>query len=117
MPNEIGEKRERDEKGRYLEGHESHGGRPKGSFSIKTRIIQRLKENPEEFEELVENIIKNQQALLFQMIDGRPSQDLKLDGEIRLPRPILDVSANNSDEKDKSSEEEDQGSSGGNVSE
>jgi len=49
-------------------------GRPKGKFSIKTRIIQRLEDNPEQVEEMIDYLIKNQPALVWQMIDGKPPQ-------------------------------------------
>ncbi len=63
-------------------------GRPKGKFSIKSKIIQRLEESPQELEELINYLIKNQQSLIFQMVDGRPKQGPKEDVDV-LPVPIL----------------------------
>lgn len=68
---------ERDEKGRLLPGNTANpNGRPKGKFSLKTRIIQKLEENPEQLEDVIKFLIENERALLFQMIDGRPSQGI-----------------------------------------
>lgn len=63
-------------------------GRPKGSFSIKSKIIKRLEANPKELKNVIDYLIDNEQALLFQMIDGRPQQDVVSDGKA-LPTPIL----------------------------
>jgi hypothetical protein len=51
-------------------------GRPKGRFSIKTRIIQRLENSPELLDKMIDYLINNQQSLILQMIDGRPTQML-----------------------------------------
>ena len=70
------EKVERDENGRILPGQQSLNpeGRPPGSFSIKTKIIKRLEENPDELKAIIEYLMEHERALLFQMIDGRPPQ-------------------------------------------
>lgn len=70
--------------GKFCKGNPG-GGRPKGKFSIKTQIIRRLEENPEELKQVVDYLIKNQQALLLQMVDGRPPQDLNLGNKEDLP--------------------------------
>lgn len=49
-------------------------GRPKGSFSFKSMIIQRLEESPELAEEICSYYIhdKRMRELLWKMIDGAP---------------------------------------------
>ena len=81
--NKNGENMVRDKKGQFIEGHpfladKDKVGRPKGSISIKTEIIKRLEENPEELKEVVEYFIKNNRELMWQMIEGRPPQNLDI---------------------------------------
>ena len=64
----------RDDKGRWVEGNPPGPGRTPGSFSIKTKIIKRLEENPDELKAIIEYLMEHERALLFQMIDGRPPQ-------------------------------------------
>ncbi len=70
-------------------------GRPKGSFSIKSRIIQKLEENPKKLDEMVNFLIKNHPALLLQMIDGRPSQNNNLEDKESLTINIVNYSNTN----------------------
>lgn len=77
---------ERDEKGRFLPGHEGGPGRPKGSISIKDKIRQYLEEHPEDVEEIVHHFIKDNRELMWQMLEGRPQQDVTSGGEsIQVP--------------------------------
>lgn len=65
-------------------------GRPKGSYSLKRKIIELLKERPDLEERLIEDLLSREQGLIIQMIDGRPKQDT----EITLsepPKPILQL--------------------------
>ena len=69
-------------------------GRPKGSFSIKDAIRQRLQDNPEEFEELIGFYLKDRKMrdLLWRMIDGNPMQstDITSGGKpLILPSEII----------------------------
>lgn len=68
-------------------------GRPKGRFSITTQIINRLEENPEQLDEIVNWLIKNRKDLVWNKIDPNPPTDIKLDGEIAhimyLPTELL----------------------------
>ena len=73
--------------GKFIPGNPG-GGRPKGTFSLKTRIIKQLQEHPEQLQEIVDYLIKEERALLFQMIDGRPPQDITSKGEQINPTPI-----------------------------
>lgn len=73
--------------GKFIPGNPG-GGRPKGTFSLKTKIIQQLESNPDQLQEVLDHIIKEERALLFQMIDGRPKQDHEVDIGFK-PIPIL----------------------------
>lgn len=57
-------------------------GRPKGSISIKDKIRQHLENNPDEVEEIVRHFVKNNRELMWQMLEGRPSQDVGVTGEL-----------------------------------
>ena len=65
-------------------------GRPKGSFSLKTLIINKLKEHPELREKLIADLLEKEQGLLMQMIDGRPKQDVEV-AHKEAPTPIIDL--------------------------
>jgi hypothetical protein len=72
--------------GQFKSGDEWTGnanGRPKGTFSLKTLIIKRLQENPEQTEKIINDLLLKDQGLVLQMIDGRPNQatDITTDGE------------------------------------
>ena len=72
-------------------------GRPKGSISIKDKVRQYLEDHPEEVSAIVEHFVKNNRELMWQMLEGRPQQDVTSDGKA-LPTPILSyVPGNNSD--------------------
>ncbi len=51
-------------------------GRPKGSISIKDKVRQHLEKNPQDLKEFVHHFIKKNRELAWQMLEGRPSQDL-----------------------------------------
>ncbi|MBT4732923.1 hypothetical protein HOB87_13275 [Candidatus Woesearchaeota archaeon] len=84
-------------------------GRPKGSISIKDKIRKHLENNPEKLEELVKFYMENEQPvmrkLLWEMLDGKPEQTV--DMELIVPKPILDVPKDSSDNKDITIEQED----------
>lgn len=111
----------RDEKGRLIPGHPNISpGRPPGVISITAAIRKRLSEHPELVDQLVEYYIndKDQKSLLWQMLDGRPRQDVT-SGDEKLPTPILsifaDVQRHHSDKESGQSEKADTGGTGGNV--
>ena len=112
-PELTGENLDKDPKtGKFLLGHKGVGGRPKGSFSIKTKIIKKLEDNPEELEAVINYIIRNERALLFQMIDGRPAQDITSAGEAINPTPIYgnkSIQGHIGDEADIQPQEENTG--------
>lgn len=76
-------------------------GRPKG-ISIKDRVRKWLEENPDDMEAFVKHFVKENKELAWQMLEGRPQQDLTSGGE-KLPGiPIyggLSVPGHDSDEK------------------
>lgn len=89
----------RDEQGRFIPGHSGNpAGKPKGAknkFSF-VRFWQELwEQNPEEFEELAKKYLNDDKlaALVIQMIDGRPAQDVTSAGKA-LPTPIYNVPGN-----------------------
>jgi hypothetical protein len=101
-----GEKPTRDEKGRFLEGHNQPGpGRPGGSVSITTKIKQILKEIPEgekitRLDALTKRIFlmamqdKNEQMikLIWNYVDGMPKEKIEMEGEIEhKDNKILDL--------------------------
>jgi hypothetical protein len=51
-------------------------GRPKESISIKDKIRQMLRDNPDEFEELCKYYMKDKRMrdLLWRMLEGQPPQ-------------------------------------------
>lgn len=65
-------------------------GRPPGSFSLKTLIINKLKEQPELREKLIADLLEKEQGLLIQMIDGRPKQDVEV-AHKEAPQPIINL--------------------------
>jgi len=96
--------------GKFVQGNPG-GGRPKGTFSLKTQIIQRLQDNPQETKAIIDYLIHNERALLFQMIDGRPPQDVTSGGETIKVVPIYGgISTHDSDDKDIQPQEENQSS-------
>lgn len=71
-------------------------GRPKGTYSLKTKIINLLKENPELEDKLIADLLAKDQALLIQLIDGRPHQsvDATSNGEtlqVIVPQAVADT--------------------------
>ena len=56
-------------------------GRPKGSVSIKDKIRQHLEKNPKDVEEIIKYFVKENRELMWQMLEGRPQQDITTDGQ------------------------------------
>lgn len=77
-------------------------GRPKGSISIKDLVRRHLEDNPEDLKEFVQHFIRKNRELAWQMIEGRPSQDITSDGK-QLPTPIY-VPGNYGSEEDSKTE-------------
>ena len=87
---------ERDERGRLLPGNTANpNGRPKDSISIKSAIKKRLKENPDLLEEITTYFLRENRELLWQMLEGRPSQ--KMEGDAENPFIVQIVNYESSD--------------------
>ena len=58
-------------------------GRPKGSLSIMGRIKQIWEEDPNRFEDYVEDILEDKMLRkeLIQQIDGKPKESIELGGK------------------------------------
>lgn len=91
QPEPSGNNLERNEKGQFVQGHEGLGGRPKGSVSLKTKIIQRLQQRGLDGREIIEHLADNiiQDALdgknywdkeILHQLDGMPRQKIGLEG-------------------------------------
>ena len=61
-------------------------GRPKGK-TIKERVREWLEENPDDMKAFVQHFVKKNKELAWQMLEGRPQQDVISDGKA-LPAPI-----------------------------
>lgn len=97
---------ERDELGRFLPGSVPNPhGRPKGK-TIKERVRDWLEEHPDEMEKFVEHFVKENRELAWQMLEGRPFQDILSGGE-KLPTPILNVFSSNGGKEDSGTEKKD----------
>lgn len=102
-PNSSGDNRNPD--GTFGPGNNANPlGRPKGSISIKDKVRQYLENNPNEVEAIVEHFVKNNRELMWQMLEGRPQQDVVSDGKA-LPTPLLNVLNNDSNKEDSGSTE------------
>lgn len=78
------------ETGKFIPGNPG-GGRPKGSISVIGKIKKKFEENPEYFDEWVDELLKdagNRRAVMEQ-IDGRPKQSVDMD--IKLPQTLIDI--------------------------
>jgi hypothetical protein len=58
-------------------------GRPKGK-TIKERVREYLEAHPDKMNEFVEHFINENRELAWQMLEGRPAQDMTSGGE-KLP--------------------------------
>ncbi len=61
-------------------------------MSIRDDIRKWLEEHPNDRRAFIKHFIKNNKELTWQMLEGRPTQDLTSKGEAILPRPLDDVS-------------------------
>lgn len=79
--------------GKFKPGESGNpAGRPKGkTVSIKMRIKKYLEENPEEVERLVQHFLKNDPALMWQMLEGRPKQSVDMDVDKDSIRELTDL--------------------------
>lgn len=61
-------------------------GRPKGK-TIKELVREWLEEHPDDMKSFVEHFVTKNKELAWQMLEGRPQQDVTSGGE-KLPTPI-----------------------------
>lgn len=97
----------RDEKGRLVKGTPPGPGRPKGNISIKDTFRKMFEEKPEVFNEFISGLMEKDKALIWQMLEGKPQQDLNIDAEIKMPTPILNVPRDNSNTENNEPHKED----------
>lgn len=101
-------KPKRNAKGQILPGETGNpNGRPKGR-SIKDMVREWLDNNPNDMEEFVKHFVKENRSLAWQMLEGRPQQDVTTGGE-KLPTPLLanlNVSDHDSDKENIEAKEE-----------
>lgn len=112
----------RDEKGRIVKGNPPGPGRPLGDISIVSALKRKLLElGPDQkrtyLEHFTENTLQDaldtdgpSRKLVMQYIEGLPQQKLELTHIV--PRPLDDVSENNSIQEDKAIEEAHQSDTG-----
>lgn len=89
-PKTNGDKRNPD--GTFAEGNSGGPGRPTGSISIKDKVRQHLEAHPEDVEEIVKHFVTSNRELMWQMLEGRPQQDVTTAGEklpMYLPAELL----------------------------
>ena len=103
----------RDLRGRFLKGQAPKSpGRPLGSISIKDRVRQWLEENPDDMSDFVKHFAKKNRELAWQMLEGRPQQDVTTAGQkIEIPiyggRSIDTLPGHNGNKDDIQADEED----------
>ena len=89
----------------FKPGNPGGPGRPKGK-TIKERVRDWLEDNPDDMKAFVEHFVKNNKELAWQMMEGRPQQDVTSGGE-KLPTPLLNVLYNDSSKENITPEEKD----------
>lgn len=120
----------RDEKGRFIPGVSGNpGGRPLGSISLTEAIRRRLDTlGPDQKRKVIEYLADNitqdaleggkygtkMRQLIWNYLEGMPQQKAELTHII--PKPLDDVSKDDSLQEDKSSKEENKGGTGGDSS-
>lgn len=62
----------------------NRNGRPPGTYSLKTLIERKLKENPEVEAKLIADLLEKEQGLIYQMIDGKPKQVSEVKADVTL---------------------------------
>lgn len=87
-------------------GNPGGPGRPKGK-TIKEQVREWLETHPDDNAAFVKHFIKTNRDLAWQMLEGRPAQDLTSGGEKINPIPIYGgLSNNDSNPKDIQPQEE-----------
>ncbi len=82
----------RDELGRVLKGEVLYDKeKQKQVWSIKAEVRKWLETHPNEARAFIKHFVKNNKELTWQMLEGRPAQDLTSAGQPIVPRPLDDV--------------------------
>lgn len=93
----------RREDGTFGPGNNANpAGRPKGK-TIKELVREYLETHDEDMKAFVNHFVKKNRELAWQMLEGKPQQDVTSGGE-KLPTPILNVLYNNGDKEDSATE-------------
>lgn len=91
-------------------------GRPKEK-TIKERIRDWFETHPDDMRLFIEHFVKENRALTWQMLEGRPPQDITSGGEKIMPVPILGYVPDNDIHKENNeSDEAVENSAGGDIS-
>ena len=93
----------RGEGGLFLPGTRGSPGRPKGK-TIKERVIDWLEEHPDDMAAFVKHFVKENRELAWQMLEGRPQQDVMSGGK-PLPTPIIEIHSKNALSEDDGNQE------------
>jgi len=80
---------DRDKSGKFIKGHPKKGGKQLGSISIKTKIKQIFQKDPKRFKKFINELIDKQPSLVWQMLEGKPPQDITLGENPELPFNII----------------------------
>lgn len=86
-------------------------GRPKEK-TIKERVRDWLEEHPEDMQAFVQFFVKKNRDLAWQMLEGKPQQDITSKGERLIPRPLDDVQENEGVQENKNDALEDSSGAG-----
>ena len=82
----------RNDKGQFVPGISGNpAGKPPGTISIVAKIKKKFEEDPEYFDEWVNELLKdsgNRKAIMEQ-IDGKPKQSM--DMEVSFPQTLIDI--------------------------
>ena len=112
LEKQVENKPQRDGLGRLLPGNTANpSGRPKG-MTIKEQVRKWLETHPRDNEDFVKHFIKKNRELAWQMLEGRPPQDITSGGEkieqipIYAGKSIQSISGHDSDKNDISTEQE-----------
>lgn len=87
----------RDTKGRLVKGTAPGPGRPKGKLSIKDTFRKMFEEEPDKFQEFLNGLMEKDKALIWQMLEGKPTQTIAGDSEnpLRIITVDKDLAINN----------------------
>lgn len=65
--------------------------RKRKTVTIKSLVLRYLQNHPKDLNNFVKHFARENRELTWQMLEGRPTQDLTSKGEALLPRPLDDI--------------------------